>query len=296
MRSFASLDGRGMKGSRPDRTLALVTVAMTPDADPAVSRERLGAIVRRIVGERPDVRLILFGEVILGWFYKKGETAAYHGRIAETIPGPSTEFVAGLAKEHEVYLSFGMTERRDEKLHNTQLLVDPAGEIIAVHRKFWIRNRVFAPAERRFTIADVDGAKAAILICADARSLWLLRAIRRARPDVVLASLADYGTSLRLNGMMGTFFDAWTVVANRYGEEPPLTWHGLITITDRLGRLRAHGIGREQYLYHRIPIVRDRATRTALRRLLTGGRFLALVVALLGGSVATKLRRRRPSR
>jgi predicted amidohydrolase len=235
-----------------DRTLALATVAMTPDVDPTVSRERLGDVVRGIVRERPDVRLILFGEV--------------------------------------------MTERRGERLHNTQVLIDPAGEIAAVHRKFWIRNRVFTPAERRLTIADVDGAKAAILICADARSLWLLRAIRRARPDVVLASLADYGTSLRLNKMMGTFYDAWTAVANRYGEEPPLTWHGLITITDRLGRLRVHGIGREQYLVHRIPIVRGGAVRRRLRRLLAGGRLLVLIVALLGGTVATKLRpRRRPS-
>jgi len=285
-----------VRDASPGQTLALATVAMTPDADPEVSRERLGVLVRRIVGERPDVRLILFGEVILGWFYRKGETAAYHRRIAEPIPGPSTEFVAGLAKEHEVYLSFGMTERHGGELHNTQVLIDPAGEIVAVHRKSWIRNPAFTAAPRSLTLADVDGARVAILICADARSFWLLRAIRRARADVVLASLADYGTSLRLNGMMGTFFDAWTVVANRYGEEPPLTWHGLITITDRLGRLRAHGIGREQYLYHRIPIVRDRATRTALRRLLTGGRLLVLVVVLLGGSVATKLRRRRPSR
>jgi len=271
----------------------MATVAMTPDVDPEVSRERLGAIVRGIVRDHPDVRLILFGEAILGWFYRRGETETYHRRIAEPIPGPSTDFVAGLAKEHEVYLSFGMTERHGEKLHNTQVVIDPAGEIAAVHRKFRIQNRAFTPAERRLTIADVDGAKTAILICADARSLWLLRAIRRARPDVVLASLADYGMSPRLNGMIGTFYDAWTVVANRCGEEPPLTWHGLITISDRLGRLRAHGIGREQYLYHRIRIVRGGRIRRWLPRLLAGGRLLVLVVAFMGGIIATRLRRRR---
>ena len=279
-----------------DRTVAIATVAMTPDADPEVSRERLGAIVRRIVGDHPDVRLILFGEVILGWFYRKGETEAYHRRIAEPIPGPSTEFVAGLAREHEVHLSFGMTERRGETLHNTQVLIDPEGEIAAVHRKSWIRNPVFTAAPRSLAAADVDGARVAMLICADVRSLWLLRAIRRARADIVLASLADYGTSLRLNAMMGTFYDAWTVVANRYGEEPPITWHGLITITDRLGRLRAHGIGKEQYLYHRIPIVRCGAAGRGLRRLLAGGWLLILVVVFLGGTVGAKLRRRRPSR
>jgi predicted amidohydrolase len=282
-----------MRNTVPNRFLSLATVAMTPDLDPEVSRERLGGLVRRIVRDHPDVRLVVFGETILGWFHKKGETAAYHGRIAETIPGPSTEFVAGLAKEHEVYLSFGMTETNDGKLHNTQVLIDPAGEIAAVHRKFWIRNPVFTPAPRSLTLTDVDGARVAMLICADARSFWLLRAIRRVRADVVLVSLADYGTSLRLNRLLGTLFDAWTVVANRYGEEPPITWHGLITIADRLGRLRAHGIGKEQYLYCEIPIARSGSVVRAARRVLAAGRLLALLVGLLGATLATRLLRRR---
>jgi predicted amidohydrolase len=275
----------------PNRFLSLATVAMTPDLDPEVSRERLGTFVRRIKSEHSDVRLILFGETILGWFYKKGETAAYHERIAEPIPGPSTEFAASLAREHDVYVSFGLTETRDGKLHNAQVLIDPNGEIAAVHRKFWIRNQAFTPGERRLATAEIDGAKAAILICADARSLWLLRAIRRARADVVLASLADYGTNLRLSEAMGTFFDAWTVAANRYGEEPPLTWHGLITITDRLGRLRAHGIEKEQYLYRKIPIAHSGPVRRTVRRGFVGGKLMVLIVTLLCGMVAKKLRR-----
>jgi predicted amidohydrolase len=267
-----------MRDAVPNRFLSFATVAMTPDLDPEVSRERLAQLVRQIKSEHADVRLILFGETILGWFYKKGETAAYHQRIAETIPGPSTELVGRLARDHDVYISFGLTERQDGKLHNTQVLVDPNGEIAAVHRKFWIRNRVFTPGDRKLTIAEIDGVMAAILICADARSLWLLRAIRRARPDVVLASLADYGTNLRLNQMMGTFFDTWTVVANRYGEEPPLTWRGLLTITDPVARLRAHEMGKEQYLCQRIRIARPGLVHRKLRRLFVAGKLLILGV------------------
>jgi predicted amidohydrolase len=273
-----------------DQFLSLATVAMTPDLDPETSRERLAQLVRRIKSERPDVRLILFGETILGWFYKKGETDAYHQRIAEPIPGPSTDFAARLARDHDVYLSFGISEKCGGKLYNTQILVDPNGAIAAVHRKFWIRNRVFTPGERKLTMAEIDGVKAAILICADARSLWLLRAIRRARPDVVLASLADYGANLRLNQMMGTFCDAWTVVANRVGKEPPLTWHGLLTITDPLARMRAHGMGKEQYVYQRIRIVRPGLVCRVLRRLFVGGKLFALGAAFLCESAAKKLR------
>jgi len=290
MRSCALPDS--MAGNRIDRTLSIATVAMTPDLDPRISRERIAGLVRRVVEEHADVRLILFGETILGWFYKKGETEAYHRRIAETIPGPSTEFVARLAREHDVYLSFGLSEKHNGRLYNTQVLIDPNGEIAAVHRKFWTRNRVFTPGERRLTTADIDGVKAAILICADARSLWLLRAIRRARPDVVLASLADYGTNLRLSQMIGAFCDAWTVVANRVGEEPPLTWHGLLTITDPLARMRAHGMGKEQFLYCTIPITRSGPVRRTARRAFVGGKLMVLIVALLCGMVAKKLRRR----
>jgi len=272
------------------KTLTVATVAMTPDSDPTISRERMAALVRRIVREHPEVRLIHFGETILGWFYRQGETEAYHRRIAEPIPGPSTERVARLAREHDVYVSFGISERRGETLHNAQVVVDPGGEILAVHRKFWIRNRVFTAGKRRLTTVDIDGTKAAVLICADARSLWLLRAIRRARIDVVLASLADYGTSLRMNELLGTFFDAWTVVANRYGEEPPLTWHGLLTITDRLGRLRTHGVGREQYVCCEIPVARVGGVRRSCRRLVAAGRVVLLIGALLGGAIASRLR------
>ncbi len=281
-----------MRSTRSERSLSIATVAMTPDSDPVASRERIAQLVQRIVTEHPDVRLILFGETILGWFYRGDETAAYHERIAEAIPGPSTELISRLATKHNVYLSFGLSEARDGKLFNTQVLVDPTGEIVAVHRKFWIRNPVFTAAERTLTTATVDGATVAILICADGRSLWLHRAIRRARADVVLASLADYATDLRLNEMMGTLADAWTVVANRYGEEPPRTWHGLITITDPFGRIRVHGMGKEQYLVCKLRLTRPGSIRRFCRRTATAGRLLVLTATFLVGWIGGKLLRR----
>ena len=59
-------------------------------------------VVEETKRDRPDVCLIFFGETILGWFYKKGETREYHESIAETVPGPTTEFIAELANMHDV--------------------------------------------------------------------------------------------------------------------------------------------------------------------------------------------------
>ena len=261
------------------KTLTIATVAMTPDLDPQISRDRMKQIIEETKQDHPDVRLILFGETILGWFYKKGETLEYHQSIAETVPGTSTQFIAGLAEAHDVYISFGFTEKADAKLYNTQVLISPQGEILAKHRKFWIRNKIFTAGDRKLTTADVDGIDVAIVICADVRSLWLRRQIRRARVDIVLASMADDETNHNAFHLMGVLYDSWILVANRY--ENSKRWHGLITITDPWARLCAHGMGKEQVLVQRLVITNPTGLGRWMRRLLVGFKFAGLATVLM---------------
>jgi len=259
------------------RTLHVATVSMTPDLNPDVSRERLCERIVEAKKTHPDLRLIHFGETILGWFHVKGESKAYHRRIAETVPGPTTAAVATLARQLDLYVCFGLSERDGEKVYNTQVLIGPDGRIAAKHRKFWMRSPAFDQGDRALTVADVDDARVVLLICADARSFWLMRAIRRARADIVLASLADYATDARLNRMMGCFYDAWNVVANRCSEEPPIRWPGMITATDRWARLRAHSVNEPTALFVEIPICRSGFLGRAGRRFLVIFKLVGLV-------------------
>ncbi|MBU1049440.1 carbon-nitrogen hydrolase family protein, partial [Candidatus Bipolaricaulota bacterium] len=276
------------------KPLHVATVAMTPDLDPQISRDRMKQIIEQTKREHPEVRLILFGETILGWFYNKDETREYHESIAETVPGHSTAFIADLARTHDVFVSFGLSEKADGKLYNTQVLISPAGEVLAKHRKFWIRNKIFTPGDKKLVTADVDGVKVAVLICADARSLALMRAIRRERVDLVLASLADYATSRKVNQLMGAFYDAWTLVANRYGQEGSILWRGLVTITDPWARLRASGMDKSQVLVHRLDIGNTPALLRWMRRLCVGFKFAGmatvLTIQLIWASMQKKLR------
>ena len=259
--------------------LVVATVCMQCDPSPEANLNRMAEIIRGVKRKHPEVRLVFFGETILGWFYRGKETQAYHERIAESVPGPATGAIADLAVAHGVYVSFGMTERGDGVLHNAQVLIDPKGEILAVHRKVKIRNPVFAPGDRPLTTASVDGATVALAICADLRHPQVLRQIRRARPTLVLASLADYATGLLLPRMMGCLFDAWTVVSNRYGEEPPILWHGLITVTDRTARLRDHHVGGPGVLVRAIPLQAESPFPLRwLRRALVGTKLLAFLL------------------
>jgi len=266
---------------------------MTPSLDPQESLDRMCRIIEETKQAHPNTRFILFGETILGWFYKKGETKQYHESIAETIPGTSSEFIAALARANDLYISYGLSERDNDKLYNTQVVISPRGEVIAKHRKFRIRNRAFTAGAQRLTIVDVDGFRMAMIICADARSYWLRRQIRGEKVDIVLASLADYATSSRLNQLLGTFYDAWNLVANRYGEEPPILWHGLITITDPWARLHAASVGKEAVLVKKIPGSSATGLSRWLRRRLVGLKLILLVFALAGESMVRAIRKRR---
>lgn len=268
--------GRGLSSRQ---TLSIAAVCMTCDPEPSVNLDRMADVVRRTRQDDPGVRLVFFGETILGWFYRNDETRAYHERIAESIPGPATQAMAKLAMAHDVYICFGMTERGDGVLYNAQVLIDPSGEIVDVHRKVKIRNPVFEPGPRPLTTVEIDGAKVALAICADVRHPQVIRQIRRARPAIVLASLADYATGLLLPRMMGTLFDAWTVVANRHGQEPPIFWPGLITVTDPMARLRDHHVGSPHVLVHRIPVrSRNPWVSRLLRRGIVGCKLVGLLL------------------
>ena len=89
--------------------LLVATVAMTPDKNPNISREKITKFILDIKITYPEIDLIVFGEVILGWY--RAETSEYHEQIAEIVPGATTALLATLAKVNNVNISFGMAEK-----------------------------------------------------------------------------------------------------------------------------------------------------------------------------------------
>jgi predicted amidohydrolase len=89
------------------------------------------AQIDTIMQIHPDVQLIVFGEMTLGW-YIPGTMPKYHREIAETIPGPTTEAVAAWARKHGIYVCFGISEVDEEVLYNTQVLLNPQGNFQAI--------------------------------------------------------------------------------------------------------------------------------------------------------------------
>jgi len=95
--------------------------------------------------------------------------------LAETIPGPSTEQAAALAKELGVVLIVPVFEKRAAGLyHNTAAVIDATGDLLGVYRKMHIPDDpqyyekfYFTPGDLGYRTFDTRFARIGVLICWD---------------------------------------------------------------------------------------------------------------------------------
>ncbi len=118
-----------------------------------------------------------------------------YGENAEPIPGPTTDFLGGLARELGVYVLGGSileSKPGAERLFNTSTFFDPSGEMVAVYRKIhlfdvkapdreYVESRTIAPGSEVVT-AKAGVAILGLSVCYDVRfpELYRLLALRGA--------------------------------------------------------------------------------------------------------------------
>ena len=286
--------------NKKDKVLRVATVAMQCDLSPHKNRERMLDFITRIKKEQPEVDLIVFGETILGWFFNPGRTKEYHQEIAETIPGATTKQLSEIAVAENIYLSFGMTEKVAGAVFNSQVIINPTGEIIGVHRKFFMRDSTFQPGTRPVTVADVKGIRTGLVICFDIRSNKVVKALRKSKLDLIIHSMADdkdpnfFGA-----GFLARNFGTWYVTANRFGDEGGHFWCGHLFISNPLGKICVKGTDKEQYLFYELHFSTEQSVikkflQTIYRKCSLVGHILSnFTIALSYVSDASKVRRRK---
>ena len=96
-------------------------------------------------------------------------------KLAEAIPGPSTEALSGVAKELGVVIIASLFEKRAEGLyHNTTAVLDADGHYLGKYRKMHIPDDpgyyekfYFTPGDMGYKIFETKFAKIGVLICWD---------------------------------------------------------------------------------------------------------------------------------
>jgi N-carbamoylputrescine amidase len=96
-------------------------------------------------------------------------------KLAEPIPGPSTEDLSPLAKELGVVIIASLFEKRAEGLyHNTTAVIDADGSYLGKYRKMHIPDDpayyekfYFTPGDLGYKVFETKFAKIGVLICWD---------------------------------------------------------------------------------------------------------------------------------
>ncbi|MBX3178458.1 MAG: carbon-nitrogen hydrolase family protein [Candidatus Hydrogenedentes bacterium] len=90
--------------------------------------------------------------------------------VGEPIPGPSTEYFGGLAKEHGLYLVVGLVEREEHLIYNVSVLINPRGEVIGKYRKVTLpRTEIdmgIVPGDE-YPVFETSFGKVGMMICYD---------------------------------------------------------------------------------------------------------------------------------
>jgi predicted amidohydrolase len=114
---------------------------------------------------RQKADLVVLGECVT--IFGLGKTAA---DFAEAIPGPSTEYFGGLAKQWNLYLVVGLMERVGHLVYNTAALLGPDGKLVGKYRKVClprdeVGGGVVAGAE--YPVFPTRFGKVGMMICYD---------------------------------------------------------------------------------------------------------------------------------
>lgn len=190
------------------------------------------------------INLLAFPELALSG-YESNEALTLHGELAETIPGPAVEELSALAKQHDMYITFGMPERDQEKADTLYIscpFIGPGG-LIGTYRKLHLGTPPMFTESQCFTGGDavpVFGTRygpVGVQICAD---FWnfpeLSRILTLKGARLILNCTASFDAPNRpayitqQTGARATENVAYAASANLVGRENTKSYYGHSTI------------------------------------------------------------------
>jgi beta-ureidopropionase len=117
-------------------TAKAALVQMNFSADTEKNVEKGAQLIRDAA--RDGAEIICLPELATN-IYFPFEIDAKWLKIAEPVPGPSTETIRAAAREANAYVLFPLYEKaQDGELYNTSVFIDPNGELMGMYRKIQI--------------------------------------------------------------------------------------------------------------------------------------------------------------
>lgn len=151
-------------------TLGLVQMSAGDNLDANLAK----AVARIETAAKKGARIICLQELFRSRYFCQSENHE-NFKLAETIPGPTTEILGELARENEIVIVASIFEKRSAGVyHNTAVVIDADGCIAGKYRKMHIPDDplyyekfYFTPGDLGFPSFNTRYARVAALVCWD---------------------------------------------------------------------------------------------------------------------------------
>ena len=171
-----------MAGKKTKEQVTVALIQMSAAADPEANLAKAAARIGAAAGKGAEI--VCLQELFLSRYFPQSEDAK-NFRLAETIPGPTTEALSRLARQQRVVIVASVFEKRSAGIyHNTAAVIDADGSIAGKYRKMHIPDDpcyyekfYFTPGDLGFPCFKTRYAKIGVLVCWDQ---WFPEAARLA--------------------------------------------------------------------------------------------------------------------
>ncbi len=239
-----------------DRKVNVGIVQMTCSSNPEDNLRK--AIVKIKEAAASGAQIVCLQELFLSLYFCDVE--AYENfKLAESVPGPSTDILSKLANELGIVIIASLFEKRAEGLyHNTTAVLDADGTYLGKYRKMHIPDDpgyfekfYFTPGDLGYKVFDTKFAKIGVLICWDQ---WYPEAARIT--SLKGAEMLFYPTAIGWHDSQNEAindeqYQAWQTIqrshsvangvpvvsVNRVGREGEMSFWGGSFITNSFGRV-----------------------------------------------------------
>ena len=244
------------KGKANNVSVGLVQMScdIRPDANLKKAIARIGEAAKK------GAQIVCLQELFRSQYFCQTEDIELF-KLAETIPGPSTEKLCKVARQRKIVIVASLFEKRAAGVyHNTAIIIDANGEIAGKYRKMHIPDDplyyekfYFTPGDLGFQTHHTTYGEVGALVCWDQ---WFPEAARLTALGG--AQLLFYPTAIgwlpeEKEEMNQAQHSAWetiqrahaiangvyVVAVNRVGQEGKLRFWGQSFVADPFGRIIA---------------------------------------------------------
>jgi N-carbamoylputrescine amidase len=243
--------------------------------------------------------LVCFAELAFERFHPQHPSRAGFEKLAEPVPGPTTEAMSAQARQHRVTVVLNLFERDGDRCFDCSPVIDADGTLVGRTRMVHITDYegfhergYYTPGDLGAGVFTTAAGRIGVAICYDRHFPEQMRALALRGAELVVVPQAGvvgewpeglYEAELRVAAFQNGYF---TALCNRVGSEQRLVFAGESFVCAPDGRVIARaGSGTEEVLIADLEL--GEIARSHARRLFLRDRRPDLYPSWLGPEAST---------